>query len=579
MRHAFYLSILLHLVATTGSAQPEVDSSDTDVEESSAVELSGSFALSADAYGTTGDSTFGARSDPFTGRLVGRLSVRLFDQIDLPFEAYLSTDDVGYRQPFNQFGVSPRLFGWMTLHAGWFGAKTSDLSFGDTRMVGGGVELSPGPFRFSLLHGFTQLAREPDSALGAGSPWLASGVYRRQVTVGKIGLQGEAAHGSINVLRAIDDTGSIEQVRYGEDTTRYAVPTPVENFLASIVFGISPFKALRLEGEFAASAFSQDVESDVLDDQPFIEPFFVTRASSRFDYAFRGSASIRPSGPFSLRLNGEWVGPGFRTLGYANLPADAMQITGSPALRLMEGELFLSGTLGFRSNNLREQKLAPSTRLVTGVNASWQASQLFGLDANWSSYAFESDHVNDTLRMNNVYNSLTVGPRFTFTALGGQNVANLSTTWQTTEDLNPITDQGINDVLTLNATHSLVKESGLSFATSFLYTNSKSAGPGSGFSTGVISIGETVSKNFLDGKLSANASGSIGFVSNSSEVVPGNRVETSDRQYLLRAGGGYQVSDAVALGLQTSYNVYSSGTAGRPSFGEIRAGLSMSISW
>ena len=136
-----------------------------------AVRVSGSLGSSADIYRAYGNA---ARLPSETYRAVARLNVVLFDQIDLPFELYLNSGQIGYQQPFNQFGVTPRIGQWLQLFGGWYSTRVSDFTFGDLRILGGGVELSPGNFRFAFHYGYTRQARNPDSALAF---W---GEYRRR---------------------------------------------------------------------------------------------------------------------------------------------------------------------------------------------------------------------------------------------------------------------------------------------------------------------------------------------------------------------------------------------------------------
>lgn len=104
------------------------------VGQAQPVKLSGSFSLSSEQYGSNG---IRARRPSGTSRAILQPTITLFDQIILPFEVYLSSEERGFRQPFNQFGVSPRLFGWLTLHAAYYSARLSELTFGDTRLLGG----------------------------------------------------------------------------------------------------------------------------------------------------------------------------------------------------------------------------------------------------------------------------------------------------------------------------------------------------------------------------------------------------------------------------------------------------------
>jgi hypothetical protein len=80
----------------------------------------------------------------------------VFDQIVLPFELFLNSGRLGYQQPFNQFGVTPRFGSVVQLFAGWYSTRISDLTVGDSRILGGGVELSPGPLRLALHYGYVE---------------------------------------------------------------------------------------------------------------------------------------------------------------------------------------------------------------------------------------------------------------------------------------------------------------------------------------------------------------------------------------------------------------------------------------
>lgn len=82
-----------------------------------------------------------------------RASVMLWDMVELPFELYFTTGQTRFQQPFNQFGVSPKISNWLTLHAGYFSTRFSDLTFGDLRLLGGGFELTPGNFRLKAVYG------------------------------------------------------------------------------------------------------------------------------------------------------------------------------------------------------------------------------------------------------------------------------------------------------------------------------------------------------------------------------------------------------------------------------------------
>jgi hypothetical protein len=178
----------------------------------------------------------------------------IFDQIRLPFELYLTSEDRGIRQPFNQFGLNPQFGGWLTLHGGYFSERISDLTFGDPRILGGGFELTPGNLRVSFLYGKIQQSVDPDTLNGF------RGSYDRWAWAAKVGYGAESDfHIHVNLMRAWDDSSSLEK----------ALPdiTPMENLAASVQLGVPLIgRAVFLSGEVAVSALTNNSRSPELAD-------------------------------------------------------------------------------------------------------------------------------------------------------------------------------------------------------------------------------------------------------------------------------------------------------------------------
>ena len=175
--------------------------------QGSPMRLSGTFSSSAELYSSTG---IPARRPNSSYRFIFAPTVTVYDQIQLPFELYYTSEDRGFRQPFNQFGVSPRLFGWLTLHGGYYSANISEFTFGDSRLLGGGFELRPGKFRLSFLYGRSQAAVATDTLLGF------RGMYDRRVMAAKLGFgTDDGFHIDLNFLRAVDDSASLQNPRPG----------------------------------------------------------------------------------------------------------------------------------------------------------------------------------------------------------------------------------------------------------------------------------------------------------------------------------------------------------------------------
>jgi hypothetical protein len=167
------------------------------------IRVGGSINLSDNFYSSSG---IDRRQPANVARGIFRTTVTIYDQIQLPFELYISSQERKFQQPFNQFGVSPRISDWLTLHAGYFSTRISDYTFGDLRLLGGGVELTPGNFRLKVLYGRSRTATESNEFQSF------PGMYKQNVYAASIGYGNESvAFFNLNLFHAKDDSNSIRR--------------------------------------------------------------------------------------------------------------------------------------------------------------------------------------------------------------------------------------------------------------------------------------------------------------------------------------------------------------------------------
>lgn len=567
MKTAFWYSISRCAALWCVLALPHVLSAQ-DSSSAFPVRVNGSVSLSTDVYESSGNTGWQARQGGQVSRAIARINVNLFEQIDLPFEFYATTEGNGYRQPFNQFGASPRLFGWLTLHGGYFSTAFSDLTFGDTRLLGGGIELSPGNFRLSVVHGSAQEARQADSTSFFGNQ------YARTLTAAKVGISTPQGLSLLfNALHAIDDTTSLAAPA---DTLSSALPAARENTALSLSVGVPIASIVRVQGEVAIAATSDDLRAPTTDDAGDVPSFlFTPRTSSHVDGAAKLSLILTPPGTWSLRLDGRWIGPGFTTLGYQQLQNDVLEGTVSPSVRLLDNTVYVRASLGVRRNNLRSTKRAATDRIIGSVFTGIQFSQAVGLDVQYSNYRLQSQHTNDTLRLANNFQTISIGPRFLFDALGGQNTLAANYALQTVRDNNPTTARTAeNTTHSATLAHSLVLPSLWSFATSVLY-NAVSA---TALSTNIVSISETASKQLFDNALTLSGSLSYSLVGTETSVS-GTATSSTDNQLVARLTATYSFPNWGSFSLNLSTNNYTAAQqAARPSYTEYRAGLGYTLS-
>ncbi|MBX7154894.1 MAG: hypothetical protein K1X91_08000 [Bacteriodetes bacterium] len=520
------------------------------------IDASASLGLSSDMYSQSGGQPTTMPSS--VQRATLRASVVLLEQIELPFEAYITNTQAGYNQPFNQFGINPRFGSWLTLHAGYFSMRMSDFTFGDARLLGGGAELTPKNFRFGVFYGYSREARNPDI------PNFFVGEYKRRVMGMKMGYGDESGGSlSLNILHAQDDSTSIKR----DSLT----PTPQENLVTSLSFTIPMFEnVIRLTGEVAAGAFTNNTQAQLIDSANRIEiqeSLYNANISTQVDGAAKVGLMITPSNTWNVRFDAQWIGPGYVTLGYVQLQNDALDLTVTPSLRLFESKVFIRASIGRRTNNLRNTRLASTDRTIGSLNTSIQFTDQIGLDAMYSNFGMRSSHRNDTIRVENISQMYSFTPRANFQAFGGTNALSLTATFQQSEDKNQFTANATNNTTSSFAlVHSLSFTSTLSFATSALYNKVLN----SSFSTGITTLNETIGYSLFERLLSLSGTAGVNFISsaNNSTQFMGRFSATFD----LKAWGSFTA--------QIMNNNYNFDTVSKqPSYSELQGSLQYAVSF
>jgi len=541
---------------------------------STPIQVQGNLNVTAEAYTSSGDGAEPRFLPRYGMRVFFRPVVRLFGQMELPFELSLGANTgtrasypLAFQQPFNQLGASPQITSWLRLHGGYFSLQLSELTFGDLRVLGGGMELSPGVLRLKSFYGIVQHSRPVDTTVGF------PGVYRRRAWGGSVGI---ATEGGTEILlhyvRLLDDTASIRLLRVLRDSLRTdTVVTPAQdNAIAALSFRAPIAKSVVLQGEVAFSAYSSTLRAPEKD-VGIPRWLFVSRYSSNLDGAAVLSATVAPSPAFSLTLKGRWIGPGFSSLGYAQLNNDIAEGVVAPSFSFAKNTVSVRLSLGAQWNNLRNTRLGTTRRLIGSTSVGWQPSPSFGVDVQYANYGMRMQHQNDTLRVQNVSHSISLNPRWQFSGLGGTNLLMFSYSFSQTSDRNPITGAATqNRNHTGLVSHTLQFPSTVGLTTMANYTVTEVGGVW----TRLWMAGETVSYSFLPGRLT----GSVGLtLSQVIAELQRTRATLRDTQLGVRLTLTYSLTRWGTLSWNAFVN--RSERAGRRPFTELHTSLNYGLSF
>lgn len=537
--------------------------------KASPVKVSGGLNAYAGFYTASG---IAARNQPSPFGLSGSVTVALPGGISLPFSAVLGNQGNSFRQPFNQFGVSPT-YKWATVHAGYRNVSFSPFTLAGHTFLGGGVELNPGKLRLGAVYGrfnkaiSTNLA-EPDIVPAYGRTGYAV----------KVGYGKPGNYVDLIMLRAKDDSASIVSVPQSVSQT----VTPAENLVVGLTTRLLIVKHITVELDGALSAYTRDVRSSLVSAEGsnpvarFFGRLITPRLATQLTQATQAAIGYRFQNA-GINLQYKRIDPNFQTMGAYYFQSDIESYAITPNLTLMDGKLRLSGSYGIQFDNLANNKSARTGRKIGSLVVSYNPATAFGIDVQLSNYGISQQAgfrpLIDTIRLAQNNLSATVNTRYTLQQEDVLQVFTLTTTYQKLSDLNASTaSQTENNNVNLNLGYFYQQTTtGWGFNGMLSYTQTQLP----------IAIGDTnrtvrffgptlgATQSFFEKKLTTSANAS--YLVNQQAGITGKVMTIS-------VNGGYQVAKRQTLNVSLNYLNSNTGIQ-EQTFNELRGNLGYGISF
>lgn len=544
----------------------------TNIKDQKPIRFSGSTELRGIFYNASGIAN---RREPFTWILSGNPTLSLYGW-DIPFSFILSRDDRAFRQPFNQFGMSPT-YKWLTLHGGYRNVNFSSFTLGGHTMLGGGVEANPGKWRLGFMYGRLNRATVIDTTRMALTPFS----FSRTGWAAKAGFGTEQNFFDLHMLRAKDNPQS-------KPHNAIILPEEYQTLpAANTVIGYGArftlFKKITFETDGAASLYTYDINSplDIASSvneeyRKWMKMFYVN-GTSEWATAVNASVGYREKN-YGIRLNYRRVDPGFMSMGAYYVANDLENWTINPNFILFNNKLRFNGSLGIQRDNLRDQKQASNKRIIGSAVLGAEITKKLGVDVNFSNFSNSMQPKTlvfaDSLKIVQNTTTLTIMPRYT---IAGEHISQmifLMASLNQMKDFSgyysadaPSRDIGTHQ-FSLNYNISFPSRS-LSFFSALNYSNMSSATVKSRYSG--ISLGGNYA--LFDNKLQTGISGSL---------MQNKTGDSSSTIFNGSLNASYALSKMHALrGMlfltnnRSEVNV----SGGYPSFRETRAEISYQFTW
>ena len=323
-----------------------------------------------------------ARTTPFSFRLHGNMNVS-WKGISIPINLNYSNGATvfNYQLPsYSLVGLTPS-YKWAKFHFGDSSMEFSPYTLSGHSFRGGGVELTPGNFRFSVMYGRLRQANENDlESLQNLDP-----SYKRIGYGFKAGYEKEGESLAFIFFRAWDEAESNLLIADSLGVL------PGDNLVLGLQFKKRLGKIISLSVDGARSAYTRDNRGPRSEDtvfDGFLKSYgglFKPKNSTGYHHALKTSIDFQTKiGTFNLLR--EWVGPGYQTMGTLFFNNDLENYTLGGNTTFFNKKVRLSSNIGVQRNDLKNTRASSNNRFIGSINMSVSLSKKSNLNVSYSNF-------------------------------------------------------------------------------------------------------------------------------------------------------------------------------------------------
>lgn len=372
MKNKLHIAILLLFVLTQIQTLHAQDLGS--IGKSKALKITGGINANQIFYGSNQSNAY---RDPYSYFLSGNINFNLYGW-SIPFSYSYSNQNSQFQQPFNQYSMHPR-YKWVTAHLGYTSMSFSPYTLSGHLFAGAGLDLSPGDnWEIQLMYGRLKKAVPSDTARTRNNP-----SYRRRGYGIKSAYKYKQGRVEVMLFRSSDDQSSLDSMP--QDLDIY----PEENMVMSIKKSLTLISNMKLDVEYASSAFTRDTRVEESSNGAgvfaYLGPLFTPRQSSAYYQAMNASLqySLKTA---ALSVRYERIDPEYQTHGAYYFTNDMENISLQGNTSLLQQKLRISANLGLQRDNLDDQKVSSMKRMVGALSLGYQAGKKMNINLNYSSY-------------------------------------------------------------------------------------------------------------------------------------------------------------------------------------------------
>ncbi|MDP9076346.1 MAG: hypothetical protein M3O71_02890 [Bacteroidota bacterium] len=516
-------------------------------------EITGTAGIGFGTYSATGIED---RERSFSYLFNGAPVISIYG-VSFPFSIVVSDQQRGFRQPFNQYGISPT-YKWLTIHAGWQSITWSPFTLAGYDFLGGGIEAHPGKLRLGFVYGRFNKAIATDTA---NHSLFQTTAYKRNGYAARAGYGTESNHLDFTYLSAKDEVNSLPQYLV-------ARMTPASNIVLGISSKWSFLHHFTWTFDVAGSLYTRNLLSDTLgslelEKANFIKKLIAVNSSTQFFTAAQTQVAYQNKN-YNLGLQYRRIDPDYKSMGAYYFETDVANYTVNGGISLLQNKVQVNGSFGLQNDNLLHDREFTSHRSINSLMLSYNMPQ-YGASINYSNYGITQDRglnpLVDTFRVARTNYNFNGILRYTINADSLSHTFILVGNIQSLVDLNHFTaSQNEANSKTANLSYQLgFLKTGFSINAAYSYTVADLP------LMHTVLTGPTFGINKLLDKGKLNLSANIGFQQQQNSGLDAGTVINGI------LNGSYRVSKRDALNLSLMYLKSKSKNQTLPSFNEKRS--------
>ncbi len=320
------------------------------------------------------------------------------------------------RNPKNNISITP-IYKWAK---GYIGTQTpmySNLTTGDTRIFGLGIELNPKSFILSASHGVSQIAIEPNREFNM------EGAYKQKMTAFCIGVGSvRGSKFTLNFVKVKDDINSVKE--------RPLYSKPVEGITLSPLLKVRLFKKIFLETETAASVFTNNLSNENAIEDSTVDKFrklITINETSQIGWA-NTSSLMWKSRKFMFGGEYRYISASFVPVGYRNAERNYKDYKFKTSFQLFKNTTFFNASIGIRNSNAQKTSAQGTKRVIGNFLLNSRITKRFSINAGFSNFGFrDSNGLTQQDKIEITNNTFSISPSYNFETKKIRHLLNLTT--------------------------------------------------------------------------------------------------------------------------------------------------------